>query len=177
MLTADTLTTNRLTMTPHGVADFDDLAALWADPAVVRLLGGVPGNAEDSWARLLRYAGNWALLGYGFWCVRRSDTGAYVGDVGFLDAKRTGVAGFAGDPEIGWSLNVSQQGQGFATEAVLAALAWGEGRFARTVAMINPRNTASQAVAQRCGFSWFAAATYKDAPTGLWDHRLPIRAL
>ncbi|KAB7647845.1 GNAT family N-acetyltransferase [Polymorphobacter fuscus] len=165
------LTTPRLTMAPHRVADFGDLCALWGDARVVRLLGGVPSNAEESWARLLRYAGNWALLGHGFWCVRRRDTGAYVGDIGYLEARRTGVDGFDGDPEIGWGLTVAAQGQGFASEAVAAALAWGNGRFARTVAMINPENAASQAVARRCGFRHFADGRYKDAPTGLWEYR------
>jgi RimJ/RimL family protein N-acetyltransferase len=168
-----TLVTDRLVMAPHTTADFDELAAMWADPAVVRLLGGVPSNEEDSWARLLRYAGNWALLGHGFWCVRRRDSGAYVGDVGFLEARRSGVKGFADDPEIGWSLVVTAHGQGFASEAVGAALGWGSARFVRTVAMINPLNTASEAVARRCGFRQFAVSRYKDAPTGLWEYRFP----
>lgn len=176
MKAGDIISTDRLSMAPHGIGDFPELAALWADPAVVRLLGGVPSNAEDSWARLQRYAGNWALLGYGFWCVRRRDTGAYVGDIGFLQARRTGVEGFGDDPEIGWSLNTAAQGEGFATEAVRAALVWGGTQFSRTVAMINPLNTASEAVARRCGFNWFASASYKDAPTGLWDYRFPIRS-
>ncbi len=166
------LTTPRLVMTPHDLADFPDICALWADPRVVALLGGVPASVEDSWARLLRYVGNWALLGFGMWAVRTRD-GTYVGDIGFLEAKRSGVAGFDGDPEIGWSLNVAAHGQGYATEAVQAALAWGAGRFGRTVAMINPRNTASEAVAKRCGFTHFAVGTYKEAPTGLWDYRWP----
>lgn len=171
-MTADpVLTTARLTMTPHRVADFADLAAMWADPQVVRFLGGTPSTAEDSWARLLRYAGSWALLGFGFWAVRRRDTGSYVGDVGFLDGRRTGVEGFGRDPEIGWSLAGSAQRQGFATEAIMAALDWGQPRFARTVAMIDPRNAASVAVAARCGFRHFAVARYKDAPTGLWERR------
>lgn len=170
------MTTARLTMAPHGIADFADFAAMWADPAVVRLLGGVPSNEEDSWARLLRYAGNWGLLDYGFWCVRRRDTGAYLGDVGYLDAKRTGVDGFDGDPEIGWSLVTAAHGQGFATEAVKAALGWGATRFGRAVAMINPLNAPSEAVARRCGFELFAESRYKDAPTRLWDYRFATRS-
>jgi RimJ/RimL family protein N-acetyltransferase len=165
------LTTNRLTMRPHGEADFAELMAMWADPDVVRLLGGVPSSEEESWARLLRYAGNWALLGYGFWCVRHRDTGAYLGDIGFLAARRIGVDGFDGDPEIGWSLTSAAQGHGFAREAVMAALGWGSTRFRRTVAMINPLNTASEAVARRCGFTPFATSRYKDAPTRLWEVR------
>lgn len=166
-----TLTTDRLEMVPHTRADFVDLAVMWADPRVVRLLGGKPSSAEDSWARLLRYVGSWTMLGFGFWAVRRRDTGAFVGDVGYLEGQREGVEGFGTDPEIGWSLVHAAQGQGFATEAVTAALGWGRPRFARTVAMIDPRNTASLRLAARCGFSRFAAARYKGTPTSLWEHR------
>ncbi len=165
------VSTDRLILAPHGDADFADMAALWGDARVTVFLGGAAFSEEDSWARLLRYAGSWALLGYGFWCVRRRDNGEYVGDIGFLEAKRTGVSGFDGDPEIGWSLTIAAQGQGFASEAVRGALGWGAARFGRTVAMIDPRNTASEAVAQRCGFRVFADATYKDHPTRLWEYR------
>ncbi len=168
---SETVTSDRLILAPHGVADFDEMAALWGDARVTPFLGGAPHSREDSWARLLRYAGSWALLGFGFWCVRRRDTGEFIGDIGYLDAKRTGVAGFGGDPEIGWSLTIAAQGQGFATEAVQAALGWGAGRFARTVAMIDPRNVASEAVAARCGFACFADAVYKETPTRLWEYR------
>ena len=54
---------------------------------------------------------------------------------------------------------------------VQAALAWGSSRFTRTVAMINPENTPSEAVAQRCGFVQFGTSRYKNAPTGLWEFR------
>lgn len=165
------MTTDRLTMAPHEIADFDDMLAMWGDKRVVTFLGGQPFNAEDTWARLLRHAGTWAMFDYGIWAARRRDTGAYVGAVGYLEAKRTGVEGFDGDPEIGWTLNVAAQGHSFAVESVRAALAWGAGRFTRTVAMIDPGNTASIAVAARCGFRHFADSTYKAQPTTLWDYR------
>jgi RimJ/RimL family protein N-acetyltransferase len=165
-----TLRTQRLVMTPHGLADFPDQAAMWADPAVVKYIGGIPATAEDAWARLLRCAGCWALMGHGMWAVREAVSGRYIGDIGFLEARRTGVDGFNGDPEIGWTLNTHAHGKGYACEAVSAALAWGQGRFKRTVAMISPENTASEAVAIRTGFRRFADATYKDAPVGLWEY-------
>lgn len=168
-----TITTARLTMTPHGLGDFTDIAAMWADPRVVRFIGGTPQSDEESWARLMRHAGSWALLGYGFWALRRRDTGTFIGSVGFLDAHRTGVQGFGGDPEIGWALVPAAHGEGLATEAVNAALGWGASHFERTVAMIDPENTGSVAVAARCGFRHFAAARYKDAPTGLWEYLYP----
>ena len=167
------LRTPRLTMAPHGLADFADQAAMWADPVVVKYIGGVPATTEDAWARLLRCAGCWALMGHGMWAVREADSGTYLGDIGFLEAKRTGVEGFDGDPEIGWTLNTFAHGKGYASEAVSAALAWGQGRFKRTVAMISPENTPSEAVALRTGFRRFADATYKDAPVGLWEYIYP----
>jgi RimJ/RimL family protein N-acetyltransferase len=166
-----TLTTERLTMSPHGLDDFAEFSAMWCEPQIVRYFGVGPFADEDNWQRLMRYAGNWALLGCGFWAVRRRDTGLYLGDVGFFDGHRTGVAGFDGSPEIGWSLAGAAQGQGFATEAVRAALGWGAGRFNRTVAMIHPDNSPSLAVATRCGFAPFALAEYRDAPVELWDYR------
>ena len=175
MIDSRAITTDRLVMTPHDAGDYPDMVRMWADPQVVRFIGGQPFNAEDTWARLLRHAGTWAMMDFGMWAVRHGTSGAYLGAVGYLEAKRTGVQGFDGDPEIGWSLNVAAHGQGFAGEAVTAALGWGTtafaGRFTRTVAMIDPGNIASCAVAQRCGFRHFAPASYKDNPTSLWEYR------
>jgi RimJ/RimL family protein N-acetyltransferase len=165
-----TLKTDRLMLVPHGLGDFDAMMAMWTDPAVTRFLGGHPASEEDSRARLLRYAGSWALLGYGFWAIRRRGDGQYLGSAGYLDGRRTGVGSFGGDPEIGWSLAIAAQGQGYALEAVTAALGWGRGRFSRTVAMIHTDNAASVKVAARCGFGKFAHARYKDEPMGLWEH-------
>ncbi len=165
------LTTDRLSLAPHIVDDFAEFSAMWSEPQIVRYFGVGPFCEEDNWQRLMRYAGNWALLGYGFWAVRCRDTGLFLGDVGFFDGHRTGVAGFDGDPEIGWSFAAAAQRRGFASEAVAAALAWGAGRFKRAVAMIHPDNSPSLAVATRCGFAPFALAEYKDAPVELWEYR------
>ncbi len=167
------LHTRRLIMAPHRLADFADQAAMWADPAVVRYIGGSPATEEDSWARIMRCAGAWALLGHGNWAVRERDSSAYVGDIGYIAARRTGVPGFNGDPEIGWAMNTLMHGKGYASEAIAAALAWGQGRFTRTVAMIHPDNAASEAVALRAGFRRFADAVYKDSPVCLWEYLYP----
>src|SRR5262245_34593015 len=82
------LETERLRLRGHHPGDFDALAAIWADPRVVRYISGTPSSASDSWARLLRYAGHWSLLGYGFWAIEEKTSGRFVGDVGFADFKR-----------------------------------------------------------------------------------------
>ncbi|MEW7001648.1 hypothetical protein M5585_22635 [Serratia ureilytica] len=36
----------------------------------------------------MRYAGHWALLGYGNWAVRDKQSGEYLGSIGFFDGLR-----------------------------------------------------------------------------------------
>ena len=63
--------TERLRLRGHTLADFADSAAMWAEDAVTRLLGGRPLTEEEVWTRLLRYVGHWALQGYGYWWWKR----------------------------------------------------------------------------------------------------------
>ena len=91
-MTAPTLETERLVLRAHRVEDFSDLAALWADPVVTRFISGVPQTAEESWSRLLRYAGHWLLLGFGYWAVEEKATGNFLGEVGF-DSTREAACG------------------------------------------------------------------------------------
>src|SRR5689334_7786076 len=143
------ITTARLTLRGHTTADFAASAAMWADPEVTRYIGGRPFTREEAWARLLRYVGHWALLGFGYLVVRETATNRFIGEVGFVDYKREIVPSLGGAPEIGWVLSPEVHGQGFATEAVRAIIAWGETRFGptRTVCLIDPDNVRSLRVA------------------------------
>jgi|SRR5689334_5470394 RimJ/RimL family protein N-acetyltransferase len=161
------LTTARLTLRGHTQADFDESAAMWADPDVTRYIGGRPFTREEAWARLLRYLGHWALLGFGYWVVRETATNRFVGEVGFVDYQREIEPSLEHAPEIGWVLSPAVHGQGFATEAVSAIIAWGESRFpgARTVCLIDPGNTPSLRVAEKCGYRELARASYRGEPS------------
>jgi RimJ/RimL family protein N-acetyltransferase len=165
--TAPAVDTPRLALRGHTVADLDACAAMWADPAVTRHIGGRPASPEETWGRVLRYAGLWALLGYGYWAVHERASGRYAGDVGLGDFRRAMVPPLGGAPEVGWALAGWAQGQGFATEAVAAALAWADARLAapRTACLIAPRNAASVRVAVKCGFVEGAPGEYRGEPT------------
>jgi RimJ/RimL family protein N-acetyltransferase len=154
--------TARLSLRPHRLQDFEESAALWADPAVTRFIGGRPFVREEAWARLLRYAGLWALLGFGYWVIRETATGRFVGEAGFAEFRRDIEPGFGGAPEIGWVLSPWAQGRGFATEAARAILGWGEAHFGRvrTVCIIDPGHAASLRVAAKLGYREAARATY-----------------
>ena len=143
---------------------------MWGDAAVTRYIGGKPFTREEVWARLLRYAGHWALLGFGFWAIEEKATRALVGELGFADHKRDIDPPLSDAPELGWALAPRVHGKGYATEAVLAAVAWGDANFGprRTVCLIHPENLASIRVAEKCGYRECLRTTYKGQPTMLF---------
>lgn len=172
---APVIETGRLRLRGHGLADFDACLALWGDPEVTRFIGGMPQSAEEVWARLLRYAGHWTLLGFGFWLVEDKATGRFVGEAGLFDARRDLDPPFGAMKEAGWVLAPTAHGQGYATEAMRAVLAWHDARFtaAPVACMIHPDNAASLRVAERCGFQTYARTDYKGAPVVLLQRSQP----
>jgi RimJ/RimL family protein N-acetyltransferase len=127
-------------------------------------------TSEEVWFRLLRDLGQWSVNGYGSWTIRLSDGGAYLGNVSILDHRRL-IEPPLIDPELGWGLSPAFQGQGFAGEALEAALAWTDAHLsaARTVCMISPENLASSRLAERVGYRPYARTTYKDQPVQLFE--------
>jgi RimJ/RimL family protein N-acetyltransferase len=164
--TAPVIETERLRLRPHRLDDFDDLAAMWADPVTTRHIGGRPSTAEESWARLLRHPGHWRLFGYGYWAIEERASGRYAGDLGLADLHRD-MTPAVDVPEAGWALAPWAHGRGLATEAVRAVLAWGDAHLAApaTACIIDPGNVASIRVATKCGYVEQTRTTYKGDPT------------
>jgi len=69
------LQTDRLILRGHGIEDFKHCAALWADPLVTRYITGTPLSREECWSRLLRNAGHWTMLGFGYWIAEEKRSG------------------------------------------------------------------------------------------------------
>jgi RimJ/RimL family protein N-acetyltransferase len=173
MSRAPELETARLVLRQHRPEDFDDSAAMWADPEVVRHIGGRPFTREESWSRALRTVGLWTWLGYGFWCVRDKASGRFVGEVGFADFKRELTPSIEGVPEGGWVLAAWSHGQGFASEALRAAHAWldAEGH-PRSVCIIDTGHAGSIRVAGKLGYHEQTRTTYKDTPVVLFERKM-----
>jgi RimJ/RimL family protein N-acetyltransferase len=158
--------TPRLRLRGHRLDDFAACSAMWADPAVTRYIGGRPFSTEESWTRFLRYAGCWAMMGFGFWALEEKSTGLFLGELGFADFKRDMQPSFGDVPEAGWVLTTAAHGKGYATEALRAATAWGDEspQAPRTVCMIHPDNAPSIRVAEKCGYREERRSEYRGNP-------------
>src|SRR5436309_6077677 len=162
-MTIPTLTTERFILRGFKREDFAAVYALWSDPRTGRLMGMQPMTEEECWAKFLRSFGAWQVNGFGFWAVQEKASGNFVGELGFLNAKRA-IEPPLPVPEMGWSFSPSVQGRGYATEGVAAAIRWGEDHFgrARFSAIIAPENEPSLKLARKFGFVEVARAIYKD---------------
>jgi RimJ/RimL family protein N-acetyltransferase len=174
---APALETARLMLRRHRVQDFDALHAMWSEPEIYRCILGRPPTREESWSRLLRYAGHWTLMGFGYWAVEDRLTSTFLGELGFADYHRDITPSLDETPELGWALTTASHGKGYATEALLAVTAWGDLNLnrARTACIIAPANTASIRVAEKIGFHEAARITYKSEPTLLYYRPLNSR--
>jgi len=171
---APVLTTDRLVLRAHSVEDFDGCCALWADPVVVKFIGGKPSTQEEVWARILRYAGLWSLLGYGYFLATDRQTGDVVGEIGLADFHRDCTPPLGDTPEAGWVLLPRYHGQGLAREGLNALLDWADrAGMAKTVCLIDPENLPSQRLAKAVGYIDGGRAVYKGHPSMVFQRFAP----
>jgi RimJ/RimL family protein N-acetyltransferase len=146
----ESLSTVRLHLEPVAVDDADEMAAILADRRLYRFTGGEPSTADALRATFTRLADARSASGGAQlnWVVRHR-----VGDqaIGMLQAIFTDGGRVA---EIAWVMGVPWQGQGLATEATRAVVAFLNAHGVRTItAWIRPDHLASAAVARRAGLT------------------------
>jgi RimJ/RimL family protein N-acetyltransferase len=143
-----TLVTERLRLRGIRGSDFEDYAALYADPDVVRLLGnGETWDRGRAWRHMAFAVGHWQLEGSGIWVAEEIANGLFVGVVGFWEPATW--PGF----ELAYHLTRRHWGKGYATEAGRAALAHAFTVWQRdhVISLIHPKNLPSIRVAERIG--------------------------
>jgi len=171
MREGSTIETARLVLREPAFEDAEPVYALWTDPVVVRYITGEPLERRRTWMNLLAYAGHWGVLGYGGWSVIEKSSGAFVGQVGLQRFSRGIDASREHLPEAGWVIASAAHGKGFGFEAMSAALAWADVNIdaEKTVAIINPVNIASLALAHKIGYRDVETVTYLDHPVVLLE--------
>lgn len=158
---APRIETDRLILRPSQRSDFDDFCAIRAKPEVMQYIATAPFTRSQLWEKFLRGPGLWSLNGYGVWAVERRTDGRLIGEVGFSDYQRDMQPALPGPesahpatwPEASWLMDSDAQGQGYASEALAAALAWADSELrCPLVCIITPENVASLRLAARNGF-------------------------
>ncbi len=174
-----TIETERLILRGQTAQDFPAFAQMWADPVVTRFIGGVPLSEEEAWAKFMRIAGHWTLLGFGFWGIFEKAAGARIARPASSTSSARSRRSFHGTPELGWGLLPAVHGKGYATEAVRAIIAWAENRFGkvRMVCIIDPGNTRLAARRPRRGLPRIRAHDVQGRPYDLAGANAALRYL
>lgn len=152
---AELIRTRRLALRAWAQADLDDYFAIYGRWEVMRWLGPQPrralGDRDEARSRLAdrleRHAAVRSPLGV--WAVVPHDVGRPVGTVLLLPL--ADADGPTAEIEVGWHLHPDQQGRGLITEAARALL--GIAALPRVLAVTDPANERSQAVAGRLGMA------------------------
>ncbi len=165
--TIPSLSTARLRLRPHTLADLDAHAAIVADEEVMRYMGaGGPVGRDVAWRQLALHLGQWALLGYGMWAVELRAERRLIGSVGFLNPE-----GWPGC-ELAWMLARSAWGQGYAFEAATAARAFGRDALgiAQPISLIREANTRSIRLAGKLGAVDTGMLNFLGSPARVFRH-------
>jgi RimJ/RimL family protein N-acetyltransferase len=127
------------------------MASVLGDEPLYVFIGGQPPRLHDLRDRYGRLAVGRSADGteeWHNWIVRRRADRTAIGTV------QTTIVDEGRRADIAWVIGVPWQGNGFASEAAQALVAWLEGRGVKTItAHVHPDHYASAAVASRAGLS------------------------
>ncbi|MBY6240180.1 GNAT family N-acetyltransferase [Methylosinus sp. Sm6] len=154
-MAAPTLFTKRLMLRGWRDSDLEPFAELNADPRVMQFYPRALDRAQsDASADRIRAKLN--AIGFGLWAVEAPHVAAFLGYVGL--AEPAFGAHFTPCVEIGWRLAHRYWGQGYATEAAIAALdhAFGVLGLSEVVSFTAQDNLRSRRVMERLGMSYSA---------------------
>lgn len=139
------LTTDRLTLRAPRESDVAAMVDFGKSPRS-HFVGG-PLDAVGAWRAIMAGVGHWAFKGHGYWSVERRADGAFIGRAGVIKGPDEL------EPELAYHFFDGFEGQGYATEAVLAARTYCHGVMGMPplASFIDPANARSIALARRVG--------------------------
>ncbi|MFF7443924.1 GNAT family N-acetyltransferase [Streptomyces sp. NPDC008122] len=154
------LRTDRLLLRRWRESDLEPWAAMNADPEIREYLGDLLAR-EESDATVAAMKSDFEERGFGWWALEARATGAFLGRAG-LDVIGEGMP-FSG-VDVGWRLTRSAWGNGYATEAARACLAFGFEVLGlpEILASTTVDNLRSQAVMRRIGMTRNPADDFED---------------
>lgn len=141
------LETDRLRLRQFTGDDLDDLARIFANPAVTRFIGvaGETASRKETELALDSMIAHWKKTGFGRWAVVHKEAGKLIG--------YGGLRSFGDTAELVYLLDQPYWGKGLATELALACLRFGFIRFPfeKIVGLTKPENLRSRRVLEKVG--------------------------
>ena len=140
--------TERLLLRHYSPTDWDDLAALYADPEFTRFLNP-PSSREQVRDDIAAYIEEYERIGYGFYATLYKPDGRFIGRCGLLSQCIEGVK----EVEVAYGIAPAYWGRGVGTEAARAVKEYGFRQFGfpRLISLVDHDNIASQRVAEKNG--------------------------
>ncbi|MGB7245025.1 MAG: GNAT family N-acetyltransferase [Sulfitobacter sp.] len=170
MTCAPVITTDRLVLRPHVMADFEPYAALFASDRAVHM--GML-KRRHAWYSFTSDVAGWALHGHGAWGIIDRESGVFLGQVALLKPDHFP------EVELGWFLMQHAEGKGIALEAATHALEFARDtlKLSSLVSYIAVENTRSIALAKRLGAEHDPSAVLPEGDsakdTFVYRHRRP----
>jgi RimJ/RimL family protein N-acetyltransferase len=142
--------------------DVESMAAIYAEPEVVRYLR--PLDLEGTRQQLGRFLDHWEEHGFGLWAVEERASGRLIGRIGLVHHDDWAERPY--DAEVGWTLERATWGRGLATEGGAAALRFGfeTKGMERIISIAHRENVASQRVMEKLGLKREGATDWRDQP-------------
>jgi len=150
-IAAQPVSTGRLSLVPLAAGHADEMAAVLADPELYTFTGGSPPSSQELRARYERWIAGSPdpAVSWCNWVIQLRSPRCLAGTV-----QATVSTGDEPVAEVAWVVGRSWQGQGIATEAARALVAWlGQQSVRAVIAHIHPRHQASAAVAAAAGLA------------------------
>lgn len=166
-MSAPVLRTRRTILMPLGMADLDEVAAIYGDETVMEHVDGGVRSREQTKSTLAAAERCWRSEGWGLWAIRDPDTGALIGESGLQHL--FDVDGAAVD--FGFTIARRFWRHGYATEAghVILSDAWERYPGDLVHAVAHPANTASEATLHRLGFRLVEERLIHGQTQNLWE--------
>ena len=145
--------TERLLLRPWRDGDWHGLHRTYGDAEVMDWIGAAAADLAVTAAAVGRMSMHWQLLGYGMFAVEDRTNRELLGRVGLMLHPDWPLDG--PKVEVGWTLQRSAWGRGYATEGAKASLAFGFTvlDLPQIFSMTRPENVRSRAVMERCGLT------------------------
>ena len=145
------ITTTRLTLRPLQPADAVTLHRIYQADGVLRYFPNPNPPAIEKVERfILEQQQHWEVYGYGNLGIMRDGKDEIIGWVGLQFVPELN------ETEVGYLLDRSFWGKGYATEAARASLQFGFDHFtfSKLIALVHPENIASQHVLEKCNMKY-----------------------